>query len=83
MTKTHTRKHHIQESPEVSPLAYLNVLADVFSGIRGPNLGLRLHLFPYFVSASSEGAGESVHLRITYSIAYNNKCDEINIIYLL
>ena len=36
----------------------LNAYADVSSG---PNFGLSLHLHPYFVYASSEGAGKSAH----------------------
>ena len=36
-----------------------NAPADVFSGTRGLNVGMALHLRPYFVYANSEGSGKS------------------------
>ena len=36
--------------------------ADVSSRARGQIYGLSLHLYPYFVYASSEGSGESTHM---------------------
>ena len=55
---------------EISVLAHMrkyaqmpliNVHADVSSEAGGLNFGLRLHLHPYFVNASSEGSYESAH----------------------
>ena len=42
---------------------HLNAHADVWSGVRGLNFGLSLHLLTNFVSSSSEVSGESAHLR--------------------
>ena len=39
----------------------LNAHAEVSSSARCLNFGLGLHLYPYFMYASSEGSGESVH----------------------
>ena len=41
----------------------MNAHTDVFSGDRGLKFGLSLHLYPYFLYASSEGSGESAHMR--------------------
>ena len=48
--------HSAQEFP-------LNAHADVFSGAKGLNFGMSLHLYPYFGYASIEGSGEVAHLR--------------------
>ena len=37
--------------------------ADISSGARGLKLGLKLHLHPYFVYASSEGSGDTMKMR--------------------
>ena len=40
----------------VKPVGLINAHANVCSEARGLNLGLSLHLHPYFVNASSEGS---------------------------
>ena len=42
--------------------------ADVSSGTRGLDFDLRLHLHPYFVNASSEGAFSQARLSLRCSI---------------
>ena len=41
----------------------INAHPDVFKEARGLYFGLSLHLHPYFMYASSEGSGESAHMR--------------------
>ena len=41
----------------------INAYVGVFSKAKGLNFGQGLHQHPYFVYMSSEGAGESTHLR--------------------
>ena len=41
----------------------LSAHADISSGYAILNYGFGLHLHPYFVYASSDGSGESAHLR--------------------
>ena len=50
----------------------LNAHADVFSGARGLNFGMSLHLNPYFGYASIEGSGEAAHLR-RFACAFSRK----------
>ena len=40
-----------------------NAYADISSGTRSLHSGLRPYLHPYFEGASSEGAGDSAHMR--------------------
>ena len=40
----------------------INAHADATREARGLKFGLSLHLHPYFVYASTEGSGESVHM---------------------
>ena len=40
-----------------------NAHVDVLNVARGLTVGLLLHLYPYFVYASSEDSGESTHMR--------------------
>ena len=41
----------------------INVNAELSSEVRCLNFGLILHLHPYFVYASSDDSGASVHMR--------------------
>ena len=41
----------------------LNAQVDVSSGARGLKFGTSLYIHTYFVYASSEGSGESAHVR--------------------
>ena len=42
----------------------INNIADVSSGLRGLNIGLSMYPYLYVVYESSEGSGESAHMRI-------------------
>ena len=44
---------------------YFNTHAGVSREARGVHFGFNLHLKPYFAHASSEGSGESAHIRRT------------------
>ena len=54
----------------------LNTHADVSSGVRVLKFGLMLHLHPYFVYASSEGYGESVHMHRLAWASVARKCNK-------
>ena len=42
----------------------INANVDISIGSRGLDLGLRFHLYPYFVYASSDGSEESAHMQL-------------------
>ena len=50
------------------PLA--NTHADVSSKANGLKLGMSLHLYAYFMYASSEGSGESAHMMRRLACAF-------------
>ena len=60
----------------------LNSQADISRRARAAlNLGLSLHLHPYFVYASSQDPGESAHLRQLAQAFVAQQCD--NYLYLI
>ena len=42
----------------------INAYVDISVGSKGLDLGLRFHLYPYFVFASSDGSEESAHMHL-------------------
>ena len=56
-------KHDISVFIAYAQKTHLNAHADVFSGVRGLNFCLSLHLHPYFVNASGEDSDETAHMR--------------------
>ena len=48
---------------EYAQMLLIKAQAGVSNKARGLNFGIDLYLHPYFVNASSEGSGESAHMR--------------------
>ena len=59
----HMRFWHLSEVIAHAQVLLINAHPDVVSGVRDLMLGLSLRLYPYSGEASSEGSGESAHLR--------------------
>ena len=50
--------------PLINAHAYVHAHAEISSKARVLNFGMCIHLYPYFVFASSKGSGKSVHVHI-------------------
>ena len=74
--KTKYQNHDILARIAYAQTPQLNAHAEVFSGARGLNFGLSLHLHPYFVYASSEGSGESAQARRLAWVFVARRCDK-------
>ena len=54
---------------------FINAHAGVSSGVIGLQFGLRLHLHPYFVYASTKGPHKSGHMRRLIRAISAPQCD--------
>ena len=55
--------HEMLELIAYAQMPIMNAHADEYSKVRGLRFGLSLHKHPYFVFVSSEGSGQSAHMR--------------------
>ena len=57
-----------------------NVNADVSRKTRGSNLGLILHIYPYYIFANSKCSGDCVHMRRLVQACVDRGCDKYRIL---